>query len=146
MTIHLNKLPFNTHYSQEVEEEDGKVVDKKNISSNENENKNENKNEHGNVQEDGQEDVHGQGMTCEHNIKYADLSHGFKKYLSCQNGQMKLETCPRGSIFYFLIQCCVPISKYPCKSNCIREVGKNMYQMGPSQMDSYDYFNYWRLK
>ena len=143
MTIHLNKSPFNTHYSQEVEEEDGKVVVKKNISSNENENQNENKNEHGNVQEDGQENVHGQGMTCEHNIKYADLSHGFKKYLSCQNGQMKQETCPRGSIFYFIIQCCVPISKYPCKSNCIGEVGKNMYQIGPSQMDSYDYFNYW---
>ena len=131
----VNKLPCNTHYSQEVEEEDGKVVDKTNISSNENEN--ENKNEHGNVQEDGQENVHGQGMTCEHNIKYADLSHGFKKYLSCQNGQMKQETCPRGSIFYFLIQCCVPISKYPCKSNCIGVPGKNVYEM-----DSYDYFNY----
>ena len=135
MTIHHNKLPCNTHYSQEVEEEDGKVVDKTNISSNENEN--ENKNEHGNVQEGGQENVHGQGMTCDHNIKYADLSHGFKKYLSCQNGQMKQETCPRGSIFYFLIQCCVPISKYPCKSNCIGVPGKNVYEM-----DSYDYFNY----
>ena len=85
-------------------------------------------------------------MTCEHDIKYVDLSHGFKKYLSCQNGQMKQETCPRGSIFYFLIQCCVPISKYPCKSNCIGKVGKNVYQMGPSQMDSYDYFNYWWLR
>ena len=139
MTIHHNKLPCNTHYSQEVEEEDGKVVDKTNISSNENEN--ENKNEHGNVQEGGQENVHGQGMTCDHNIKYADLSHGFKKYLSCQNGQMKQETCPRGSIFYFLIQCCVPISKYPCKSNCIGVPGKNVYEM-----DSYDYFNYWWFK
>ena len=86
----------------------------------------------------GQGNVHGQGMTCEHDIKYADLSSGFKKYLSCQNGQMKQETCPRGSIFYFLIQCCVPISKYPCKSNCIGVAGRNVYQMD----DSYDYFNY----
>ena len=105
--------------------------------SNENENQNENKKKNQNVQKDGQGNVHGQRMTCEHDIKYADLSHGFKKYLSCQNGQMKQETCPRGSIFYFLIQCCVPISKYPCKSNCIGVPGKNVYEM-----DSYDYFNY----
>ena len=134
MTIHLNKLPCNTHNSKEVKkeltiDEDAKVVDKTISSSNENENQNENKN--------GQ----GQGMTCEHDIKYADLSHGFKKYLSCQNGQMKQETCPTGSIFYFLIQCCVPISKYPCKSNCIGVPGKNVYAM-----DSYDYFNYWWFK
>ena len=146
MTIHHNKLPCNTHYSQEVEEEltideDGKVVDKKLISSNTNGNQNENKIENQNVQKDGQGNVHGQRMTCEHDIKYADLSHGFKKYLSCQNGQMKQETCPRGSIFYFLIQCCVPISKYPCKSNCIGVPGKNVYEM-----DSYDYFNYWWFK
>ena len=130
MTIHLNKLPCNTHNSKEVKkeltiDEDAKVMDKTISSSNENENQNEDKN--------GQ----GQGMTCEHDIKYADLSHGFKKYLSCQNGQMKQETCPRGSIFYFLIQCCVPISKYPCKSNCIGVPGKNVHEL-----DSYDYLNY----
>ena len=67
MTIHLNKLLCNTHYSQEVEEEltkveeelNGKVVDKKNSNSNENENENQNEIEHGhghghgNVPEDG---------------------------------------------------------------------------------------------
>lgn len=52
-------------------------------------------------------------------IKFASQTHGFKKYLSCQDGQVLTHTCPQGSIFYFVLQCCVPISKYPCKSNCL---------------------------
>ena len=50
-------------------------------------------------------------IKCNHDVKYVDLSHGFKKYQSCQNGYLKQMTCPRGSIFYFALQCCVPISK-----------------------------------
>ena len=50
-------------------------------------------------------------IKCNHDLKYVDLSNGFKKYQSCQNGYLRQMTCPRGSIFYFALQCCVPISK-----------------------------------
>ena len=67
MTIHLNKLLCNTHYSQEVEEEltiveDGKVVDKKNINKNENENQNEIEHGHGHGHGNVPEDGHIQGV------------------------------------------------------------------------------------
>ena len=50
-----------------------------------------------------------------------EANAGFKKYSSCHQGQMKVKTCPNGSIFYFAIQCCVPISKFPCQHNCLEK-------------------------
>ena len=55
-------------------------------------------------------------------MKYASLGNaGFKKYLSCDQGFLKEQKCPRGSIFYFALQCCVSISAFPCKNNCMKE-------------------------
>ena len=34
---------------------------------------------------------------------------------------MVTKKCPKNSIFYYAIQCCVSISDFPCKTNCIRE-------------------------
>ena len=48
-----------------------------------------------------------------------EANAGFKKYSACHQGQRKVKRCPNGSIFYFAIQCCVPISKFPCLDNCL---------------------------
>ena len=61
--------------------------------------------------------VHG---SCNSIKKFSALSQaGFKQYQSCENGQLQMKNCPKGTIFYFVLQCCVPLSKFPCKSNCV---------------------------
>ena len=45
----------------------------------------------------------------------------FSKFESCQSGRWMLKMCPKGSIFWWVLQCCVHISKSPCHSNCISE-------------------------
>jgi hypothetical protein len=55
-------------------------------------------------------------------IKYlANTNAGFKEYLSCHHGSKKVTKCPTGAAFWFVIQCCVPVSKFPCKSNCLQD-------------------------
>ena len=63
-----------------------------------------------------------------------EANAGFKKYSSCHQGQRKVKKCPNGSIFYFAIQCCVPISKFPCQDNCL---GKKSQEKSRNKQNSH---------
>lgn len=73
-----------------------------------------------------------------HGKKFTALGkEGFKKYVTCHKDNFKYVTCPQGSIFYFVLQCCVPISKFPCESNCLIEG-----QTKEEPVHDYHYFHY----
>lgn len=76
-------------------------------------------------------------------IKFPALgNHGFKKYLSCHEGRTTVTACPKGSIFYYTIQCCVPIMDFPCSANCLKVAeeetstdGSSTTEKAPSEED-----------
>ena len=80
---------------------------------------------------------HGHPRKCHGESKVLTSNGGFKSYKSCEDGILVTKKCPRNSIFYFAIQCCVAISDFPCKANCIRDRRKVM-----KQNHDYAYFHY----
>ena len=64
---------------------------------------------------------HIKARQCHGSSKMLKNGGGFKKYQSCENGLLTTKSCPQGTIFYFAIQCCVPIAEFPCKANCVRD-------------------------
>ena len=79
---------------------------------------------------------------CHGSTKMLSSNGGFKTYLSCDNGILTTKSCPKGSIFYFAIQCCVSISEFPCKANCLGERGF-FHNGGQQESHDYAYFHYW---
>ena len=50
------------------------------------------------------------------------MSLALKFYEECNNGfWMGGNACPRGSIFWNAIECCVNIDRFPCRDNCLAE-------------------------
>jgi hypothetical protein len=45
----------------------------------------------------------------------------FSRFESCKSGKWTSQRCPDGSIFWWILQCCVDISKPPCQQNCIKK-------------------------
>ena len=44
----------------------------------------------------------------------------FVNYDVCLNGKWESKTCEKGSLFWVVTDCCIPIEKYPTLDNCIQ--------------------------
>ncbi len=80
-------------------------------------------------------------------VKLVDKTKmSFSTYLTCHNGAMVESHCPSRSMFWFAIQCCVPLSKYPSKSNCLaeevqdeQEISQDYEMTDDDEEEDYDY-------
>ena len=43
----------------------------------------------------------------------------FGLYEVCRNGDWLKEACESGALFWTVLDCCVPLAKYPARKNCI---------------------------
>ena len=43
----------------------------------------------------------------------------FDLYEVCRNGDWVKETCESTALFWTILSCCIPLSKYPAQRNCI---------------------------
>ena len=47
-------------------------------------------------------------------------NHHFQMYQQCSiQGKKLIKKCPKNSVYWNILKCCVNIMDFPCKSNCI---------------------------
>ncbi len=52
--------------------------------------------------------------------RFVSSTMSFTSYVVCsQGGHAEVRGCPSNSIFFVVLQCCVPAFKFPCSQNCI---------------------------
>lgn len=69
----------------------------------------------------------------------------FTSFLTCQNGAATKVECPQNSLFWHVIQCCVPVALFPCKDHCLRLTTPTVdsshqadYTMDSSSVESFE--------
>ena len=50
--------------------------------------------------------------------RFLHLPKTFTKFIECDKGVFYKRDCPRASLFFVTLQCCINYAKFPCRQNC----------------------------
>ena len=64
--------------------------------------------------------IHVLGICVEGHKRNALHLNLFSQYDVCENASWVERFCPENSLFWNVIQCCIPITEFPSMANCIQ--------------------------